>query len=64
LTSLGLPTSYRADALPELLDTMRIDKKARGNRLRFVILEGLAKPVTIDDPDPAAVTAAYSEVCS
>jgi 3-dehydroquinate synthase len=63
LTSLGLPTSYRADALPQLLDTMRVDKKARGNVLRFVILDGLARPVTVDDPDPAVLTAAYSEVC-
>ena len=31
---------------------MRVDKKARGNRLRFVVLDGLARPVTVDDPDP------------
>ncbi|HJQ43039.1 MAG TPA: 3-dehydroquinate synthase [Jatrophihabitantaceae bacterium] len=62
LKSLGLPTSYRPDAFPELLDTMRIDKKARGNRIRFVVLDGLARPVTVDDPDPALLAAAYSEV--
>src|SRR5205085_6344446 len=33
LHALGLPTAYRADAFPSLLDTMRIDKKARGNRI-------------------------------
>jgi 3-dehydroquinate synthase len=62
LTRLGLPTTYRPDAFPALLDTMRIDKKARGNRLRFVVLDGLARPSTVDDPDPAVLAAAYSEV--
>jgi 3-dehydroquinate synthase len=64
LESLGLPTAYRPDAFPALLETMRVDKKARGNRLRFVILDGLATPVGVDDPDPALLAAAYSEVSS
>jgi 3-dehydroquinate synthase len=62
LARLGLPTTYRPDAFPALLDTMRVDKKARGNRLRFVVLDGLARPSTVDDPDPAALAAAYAEV--
>ena len=62
LSSLRLPVSYRAGAFGQLLDTMRVDKKARGNRLRFVLLDGLARPVTVDDPDPALPAAAYSEV--
>jgi 3-dehydroquinate synthase len=62
LSSLGLPTTYRPDAFPALLSTMRLDKKARGNRLRFVVLEGLARPSIADDPDPAVLAAAYSEV--
>jgi 3-dehydroquinate synthase len=64
LTALGLPTTYRADAFAQLLESMRVDKKARGNRLRFVVLDGLARPVTIDDPDPAVLVAAYSEVAA
>jgi len=63
LQSLGLPTSYRPDAFGALLETMRVDKKARGDRLRFIVLDGLAKPVGVDDPDPALLAAAYSEVC-
>ena len=62
LSALGLPVSYRAGAFGQLLETMRIDKKARGNRLRFVLLDGLARPVTVDDPDPALLAAAYSEI--
>ncbi len=64
LAALGLPTTYRADAFAELLESMRVDKKARGNRLRFVVLDGLARPVSIDDPDPAVLVAAYSEVAA
>jgi 3-dehydroquinate synthase len=62
LTSLRLPVTYRVGAFNQLLDTMKVDKKSRGDRLRFVILDGLAKPVTIDNPDPALLVAAYSEV--
>jgi 3-dehydroquinate synthase len=62
LTSLGLPTSYRADAWPQLLQTMRVDKKARGHRLRFVILTGLAKPVILDAPDRDLLDQAYAAV--
>jgi 3-dehydroquinate synthase len=62
LGALGLPTAYRADSWPELLDTMRVDKKARGNRLRFIVLDGLARPVAVDDPDPDVLAAAYSEI--
>ncbi len=62
LESLGLPTAYRADAFGDLLETMRIDKKARGNRIRFIVLDGLARPVAVDEPDPAVLAAAYAEV--
>jgi 3-dehydroquinate synthase len=64
LQSLGLPVRYAADAFPALLETMRVDKKARGNRLRFIVLDGLARPLAVDDPDPAVLAAAYSEVCA
>ncbi len=62
LEALGLPTSYPAAAFPELLATMRVDKKARGNRLRFVVLDGLARPVSVEVSDPAVLAGAYAEV--
>jgi 3-dehydroquinate synthase len=62
LSSLGLPTTYRADALPQLLDVMRIDKKSRGAIQRFVILEGLGMPAILEDPDPSLLEVAYAEV--
>jgi 3-dehydroquinate synthase len=62
LTSLGLPVGYDADALPELLDYMAGDKKTRAGVLRFVVLDGLAKPGRLEGPDPALLAAAYSEI--
>ncbi|BBZ28247.1 3-dehydroquinate synthase [Mycolicibacterium madagascariense] len=62
LTSLGLPVSYDADALPQLLEYMAGDKKTRSGVLRFVVLDGLAKPARLEGPDPALLMAAYSEI--
>jgi 3-dehydroquinate synthase len=62
LTSLGLPVSYDADALPQLLDYMAGDKKTRAGVLRFVVLDGLAKPGRLEGPDPSLLAAAYAEV--
>ncbi|MEV4062549.1 3-dehydroquinate synthase [Nonomuraea dietziae] len=62
LTSVGLPTSYRKDAWPELRDHMRLDKKNRGAKQRFVVLDGLAKPGRLEDPPEELLEAAYREV--
>ena len=62
LTSLGLPTTYPRAAWPQLLDAMRVDKKARGNELRFVVLDGLAKPAILAGPDPQVLAAAFEAV--
>ena len=62
LTALGLPVTYDGDALPQLLDFMAGDKKTRSGVLRFVVLEGLAKPGRLEGPDPALLAAAYSEI--
>jgi 3-dehydroquinate synthase len=62
LTRLGLPVRYRAEAWPDLLDTMRVDKKARGARLRFVVLDGVGRPSILAGPDEELLAAAYREV--
>lgn len=64
LTALGLPVSYAADALPELLQTMRLDKKSRDGALRFVVLDGLARPGRLAAPEPDLLAAAYARVAS
>ncbi len=62
LTALGLPVTYDADALPELLEAMAGDKKTRAGTLRFVVLDGLANPGRLEGPDPALLEAAYAQV--
>ncbi|MFE5732712.1 3-dehydroquinate synthase [Streptomyces sp. NPDC056528] len=62
LESVGLPLSYRGDQWPKLLETMKVDKKSRGDLLRFIVLDGLAKPTVLEGPDPAVLIAAYGEV--
>ncbi len=62
LHSLGLPTTYDPDALQELVRTMGSDKKTRAGMLRFVVLDGLAKPGRLEAPDPALLAAAYSVI--
>ncbi len=62
LSAIDLPTSYDADALPELLEGMRNDKKTRSGVLRFVVLDALAKPGRLEDPDPELLAAAYAAV--
>ncbi|MEO3755678.1 3-dehydroquinate synthase [Streptomyces sp. B6B3] len=62
LTAVGLPVGYRGDQWPRLLDAMRIDKKSRGDRLRFVVLDGLARPALLEGPDQDLLRAAYAVV--
>ena len=64
LESLGLPTSYRAGAWPQLLATMQRDKKSRGGMLRFILLDDIAKPTVLQAPDESLLFAAYQEVGS
>jgi 3-dehydroquinate synthase len=62
LTRLGLPTTYRGDRWEALLDAMRVDKKARGHQLRFVVLDAIGRPTSLDGPDPSLLVAAFQEI--
>jgi 3-dehydroquinate synthase len=64
LAALGLPVRYDADALPRLTEVMAMDKKSRGDRLRFVVLDGLGKPGILEAPEPALVESAYATVAA
>ncbi|WP_026424391.1 3-dehydroquinate synthase [Actinokineospora inagensis] len=64
LTAIGLPVSYDADALPQLVEGMLGDKKTKSGVLRFVVLDGLAKPARLEGPDPSLLAAAYSAVAA
>lgn len=62
LTALDLPTSYRPDVWESLLTAMHRDKKARGNMLRFVLLDGIAHPKIQDGVPPELLFTAYQSV--
>ncbi|MFC9178577.1 MULTISPECIES: 3-dehydroquinate synthase [Streptomyces] len=62
LRSVGLPLTYRGDQWPKLLENMKVDKKSRGDLLRFIVLDALGKPTVLEGPDPAVLLAAYGEV--
>ncbi|MFD7065099.1 3-dehydroquinate synthase [Streptomyces sp. NPDC059906] len=62
LEAVGLPLHYRYDQWPKLVENMKVDKKSRGDLLRFIVLDGLARPTVLEGPDPAVLLAAYGEV--
>jgi 3-dehydroquinate synthase len=64
LACVGLPTTYLDHAWPALREAMAVDKKARGAVLRFVVLDGLAKPAILADPAEDLLARAYAEVTS
>ena len=61
--AMGLPTRYAGD-WATLQGVMRIDKKARGASLRFVVLDGMGNPRILTDPDQAWLDAAWAAVAS
>ncbi|MFC7330266.1 3-dehydroquinate synthase [Marinactinospora rubrisoli] len=64
LASVGLPTGYAAQAWPRLRENMRVDKKARGATLRFVVLDALGRPAILAGPSDDLLDAAYRAVAS
>ncbi|MBW8173122.1 3-dehydroquinate synthase [Ornithinimicrobium sp. Arc0846-15] len=62
LTKVGLPTVYRDGDWDELRTAMARDKKSRGNMLRFVVLDDLAKPARAQGPSEDDLLHAYKTV--
>ena len=62
LTAVGLPVTYQAGAWPDLRETMSLDKKTRGARLRMVVLDGIGNPVIYDSPPEELLAQAYQAV--
>jgi 3-dehydroquinate synthase len=60
LASVGLPTRWHDAGFDDLLAVMRVDKKARGSTLRFVVLDGLARPAVLSGPSEELLRSAYS----
>jgi 3-dehydroquinate synthase len=62
LTRVGLPVSYADGSFDDLLAAMRVDKKARGNQLRFVVLDGIGRPTVLAGPGDEALRTAYEAI--
>lgn len=64
LTSLGLPVSYSRGDWPELKALMTMDKKSRGNILRFVTIGEVGETDRLENVAPSDLLYAYERVCS
>ncbi len=62
LESLTLPVDYPLGRWKTLLATMQRDKKARAGMIRFIVLDAVGKPTTLNGPDESMLFAAYQEV--
>ncbi len=62
LSDVGLPTRWDGAPFEELLATMRVDKKSRGDLLRFVVLDGIGRPGLLEGPDESLLRAAYDHL--
>jgi 3-dehydroquinate synthase len=62
LKNLGLPTSYSQSQWPELLASMKLDKKSRGNTLRFVVISEVGKTQRLENPNESDLISAYEKV--
>jgi 3-dehydroquinate synthase len=57
---VGLPTRWYGASYEELRAAMAVDKKARGSKLRFVVLSGVGAPQVLTDPPEEMLRAAYA----
>jgi 3-dehydroquinate synthase len=62
LSGVGLPVTYNRGTFNQLHDAMRIDKKSRGSKLRFIVLEQVGKPAILEAPDAALLIAAHAKL--
>jgi 3-dehydroquinate synthase len=64
LTSLNLPTGYDRSAWTTLRPLLSLDKKARGEMIRFVVLTDLGVTSRLEDLTSDELDAAYERICS
>ena len=64
LAELNLPVTYSSGDWPELRALMSMDKKSRGNSLRFVTISEIGKTDRIADVAQGHLLSAYEKVCS
>jgi 3-dehydroquinate synthase len=61
LTSLNLPITY-SGSWSELRAAMSVDKKSRGNQLRFVVLDAVGSTRRLEGPSEAILEQAYERL--
>lgn len=62
LSGVGLPITYNRATFDQILEGMRIDKKSRGDQLRFIILKAIGQPDILQGPDTALLMAAHAKL--
>jgi 3-dehydroquinate synthase len=59
---VGLPTTYDGARFDDLHATMKVDKKSRGDLLRFLVLRDVARPQVLEGPSEDDLRAAYARI--
>jgi 3-dehydroquinate synthase len=54
--------TYKGAEWPELLAAMKLDKKSRGNTLRFVVIGEIGKTQRLENPIESELIAAYERL--
>jgi 3-dehydroquinate synthase len=62
LTAVGLPVAYSGSEWPELHAAMKLDKKSRGNTLRFVVITEIGKTQRLENPIESELIKAYERL--
>jgi 3-dehydroquinate synthase len=62
LSKFDLPTGYKKNALPQLLELMASDKKTRGTSLRFIGISEIGKPVWLEQVTSDQIATAYERI--
>ena len=64
LKSYGLPIAYDRQAWQKLVPLLALDKKTRGNTIRFVALSGIGTTTRLEDLTSAELDGAYERISS
>jgi len=64
LSAYGLPISFDRQAWQKLAPLLAMDKKARGNLIRFVALSGIGSTIRLEDLTSNELDAAYERISS
>jgi 3-dehydroquinate synthase len=57
---VGLPTTYAGADFDDLIGAMRVDKKARGSQLRFLVLRDVGDPTILAGPEESLLRQAFA----